>query len=196
MRGLSLLMRKYFVPKVLIIGLAFGFVGMLTMWAELRVPLIPSQDIGADARELFVVIGAALTGPIGGALTGLVSASYSVFSDAEMQFAALMAHTLAGAALGWVYRWRQGTWTFILVWLGCVALYYVVLVGVFVSMGYFLFPQMAQEVAGVDPLWLGYWRVALSAVPEFLFTFAVTTIAMLALPRKYRQPLWRTEQPD
>lgn len=184
--------KKYFVPKALIAALVFGFLGVLTLWAEMRVPLIPSQNIDADVRELFVVIGAALTGPIGGALTGFVSASHSVFSDAKMQFAALLAHILAGAALGWVYRQRQDTWTFILAWLGCVALYYAMLVGIFVGMGYFLFPQMAQEVAGADPLWLGYWRVILSALPEFFFTFAVTTVAMLALPRKYRQPLWKS----
>lgn len=191
--------KQFASSRALLMALIFGLLGVLTLWVDLRIPILPAQNIAADTREIFVVLGAALTGPLGGAIAGGVSALYSPQSTPMLHLSTWLAHSMAGLALGWVYRLVQVRWEwprFLLFWAKCVLVYYLVLVSVFIFSVFFLVPALASQIAGPEasPAW-GYFILATSVLPETLFIFLFTSVVMIALPRKYRSPVWQLSLP-
>jgi LytS/YehU family sensor histidine kinase len=178
-------------PRTLLLALAFGLLGLLTLWGDLRVQVLPQYNIAGDVREIFVVLGAALTGPFGGALVGGISALYSPVSDPVLHFSSWLAHVLAGLSLGWVYQSvrKFSGWRFLLNWLTSVLTYYLILVATVLINLHLLAPAFLAQLAGAKALpWLGDYRMAVAVFPELLVVLFFTLIVMLALPIYYRRP--------
>ncbi len=178
--------------KSILIGAIFGLFGLLTLWADMRIPIMPSLNIAADAREFFVVLGAWFGGPIGGLLAGSISAFYSPIGDAMLHFSTWIAHTLAGFALGMVYlpKYKNLGWLkFSLLWASCILIYYATLLGVVSISITLLKPEFIHQLAGVgQPLIKGYLTLFLGAFPEAMYIFFFSLITLLALPQHYRNP--------
>ena len=199
MKNLGTPWKSWLHWRVLLIGIGLGLVGAVTLWAEMRIPLYPQLNIAADVREFFVVIGAWYLGPIGGLLTGAVSAAYSPIANPFLHFSSWIAHSLAGLALGLVYSPRNDLTArnFVFLWVRAILTYYLVLIVVlivFISLlvpSFFLSPDLPGGTV------LQNYVVFISAVlPELGFVLVLTLIGMLALPKKYRKPLWSVDKPN
>ena len=87
--------------NVIIVTLFFSGAAFFVRWAELAIPIM-GTDMKTDPRELFVTLGAALMGPIGGIIIGIaadlahITPGVSVFS--------FIAHAVAGAWVGVAYK--------------------------------------------------------------------------------------------
>ncbi len=187
--------RAYVSPQVILIAATFGLIGMSTQLADMRVPILPAYGISADSREIFVVLGAVFSGPVGGALTGCISALYSPFTNPLLHWFVLLAHTLAGCAIGWIYGNvdnRERVRRFALDWFKCILGYYLVLVATFTLCSGLFVPSLLQGIAGPGiPVWRGYLILVGSALPEAIFILVITLVVMLALPVHYRVPIWK-----
>lgn len=190
--GLSV-WRRWANPRLLLVSIIFGLVGMLTLWAGMRLPIVPSANIAADAREIFVVLAAGLTGPLGGLLAGAIASLYSPSADVGLRFCTWLAHTLAGFSLGLYFRALSlpyRGWRFLFFWLSSVSVYYAVLVGVFTLSASLVSPLFVVALAQPEGIFaLGMLRLALSALPEMAFIMAFTATIWMALPLWVRKPL-------
>ncbi len=200
MKGLIAFWKSWFYWRALLIGILMGLMGAMTLWADMRIPLYPQLNVAADVRELFVVLGAWYTGPIGGMLAGAVSALYSPVSDPSLHFSTWLAHTLAGLSLGLVYlpgRTNLAGKHFIVAWARALLTYYLVLVTVVMASISLLVPSFfATMTQPENPLVQGYINFLLAVLPELGFVFVLTAIGLLALPRIYRKPLWDVDKPN
>ncbi len=145
-----------FSPVTLLIALVFGLIGTLTLWANMRIPSVWGSDVAADVREIFVVLGAALTGPLGGAVAGLVSAFYSPAPLPVLHGITMIAHSLAGLVLGWVFvrvRPTHANVDFFLKWFGCISLYYLTLVLSFLVLASLFAPLWINQADTGGPPW-------------------------------------------
>ena len=185
--------------QTLLIGALFGMVGSVTLWADMRIPLVPQLNIAADVREIFVVVGAWYTGPIGGLLAGAISALYSPIGQPALHISTWVAHAMAGLALGLAYSTKTDRLSginFVLTWARAVLTYYLVLL---VTLGLcfsLLAPSFLKMVAGPEGTLLQGWLTLVSsALPEMGFVFLITVIGFMALPKKYRKPIWNVDKP-
>ena len=55
----------------LFVVFGFGAAAFLVRWAGLTIPII--GEVNIDPREMFVTLGAALTGPVGGLVIGFLA---------------------------------------------------------------------------------------------------------------------------
>lgn len=186
--------------KTLLTGIIFGLFGLLTLWADMRIPIVPDSNIAADTREIFVVLGAWFGGPIGGLLAGGVSALYSPIGDPALHFSTWIAHSLAGLALGLVYlpKHKNLPWLkFVVLWAFCVLVYYLSLVFVVTVAITLLKPEFIIQLAGPNNnLLQGYMLFFSGAYPEMVFVFLLTLFSLLALPKQYRKPVWDVDKPS
>lgn len=200
MKSLVALWKSWFYWRALLVGVLMGVVGTITLWADMRIPLYPRLNIAADVRELFVVLAAWYTGPIGGMLAGAASALYSPVNDPLLHFSTWLAHTLAGFSLGFIYLPGRTDLTgksFIVTWAKAVLIYYLVLMTVVMSSISLLVPSFFLSIIQPgDSLFQGYLSFLSAALPELGFVFALTLIGLLALPRIYRKPLWDVDKPN
>ena len=200
MKSLVAFWKSWFYWRALLIGVLMGVVGTVTLWADMRIPLYPRLNIAADVRELFVVLGAWYTGPIGGMLAGAASAIYSPVNDPLLHFSTWLAHTLAGLSLGLVYlpgRTNLAGKNFVVTWVRAILTYYLVLVTVVMASISLLVPSFFLSMTQPgDSLFQGYITFLNAVWPEMGFVFVITTIGLLALPRIYRRPLWDVDKPN
>jgi uncharacterized membrane protein len=178
--------------QIIVVALAFGTATLLVMAAGLLIPVY-GELIHIDPREIFVTLGSALTGPLGGMIIGLMAHSW--FAGRDFQVVSLLIHVLGGLWAGvaykkWVFERLKMPWQ-LLGWLGVVfAYYFVILFFGFVSGVYILFPELFAELFGTRSPWQAYAGLAQAAAPEFVITAVTTTVIFIILPPKYRRPLW------
>lgn len=192
--------RRWFNLRALLVGAILGMFGTITLWADMRIPQIPALNIGADVREIFVILGAAFGGPFGGLLAGAFSALYSPVGDFRLHLATWLSNTLAGFSLGLAYRPLREEIkgiAFIGVWTRSLIVYYLTLLScVTVFIGIFspkFFLPLAGPSGGIFMSYLNFW---LAALPEIAFVIPITLVLMLALPHGYRKPLWDVDKPN
>ena len=87
--------------KIIITALTFGAAGWLVLTVGIFIPII-GTEVFADPHELFITLGAALTGPIGGALVALLADSARPLSN--FKTFAIIAHILGGLWMGFAYK--------------------------------------------------------------------------------------------
>ena len=63
---------RFFSVRILVTAVGFGVAGGLLLLAGLTIPIIGTQ-ISIDPHEIFITLGAAFAGPVGGAITALIS---------------------------------------------------------------------------------------------------------------------------
>lgn len=165
---------------------AFGGAALAVVLAGLTIP-IPGTPVVTDPREIFTTIGAALTGPIGGIVVGILAG----IAEPGIPIASLLAHIIGGIFGGFAYknfawRFRDRKPLSLTLWALQVVVYYWVIVVPLFALGLVLFYP--------DPEYGGFLALMLSleayVIPEMILTVAVTTILMASLPERYRRPLW------
>lgn len=168
------------------IAAAFGGAALAVVLAGLTIP-IPGTPVVTDPREIFTTTGAALTGPIGGIVIGILAG----IAEPGIPIASLLAHIIGGIFSGiayknfaWRYRARRAL--SLVLWALQVVLYYVVFVVPLFALGLVMFYP--------DPEYGGFMALMLTlqayVVPEMTLTVVVTTILMASLPERFRRPLW------
>ncbi len=184
--------------KVIAVSFAFGGVALIIVLAELFVP-IPGTGVVTDPREVFTTLGAALTGPVGGLIVGILAGIGEAFigTPAErIPLASLIAHLAGGLWMGWAYKKlvfnRLQMPTLVLGWAGLVAVYYIAFAIPGFVIGQLLFypDQYAAFYGEGASLFGAYLTLAQGVVPEALLTTLITSLVIVALPRRYRRPLW------
>ena len=168
------------------VAAAFGGAALAVVLAGLTIP-VPGTPVVTDPREVFTTTGAALTGPIGGIVIGLLAG----IAEPGIPLASLLAHIIGALWSGWAYknlswRFRQNNGTRLALWVVQVVVYYVVFVVPLFSLGVILFypdPANGSFFGLLATLEAG-------VVPEMIFTSVVTTIIMASLPERFRRPLW------
>jgi LytS/YehU family sensor histidine kinase len=165
---------------------AFGGAALAVVLAGLTIP-IPGTPVVTDPREIFTTIGAALTGPIGGIVVGILAG----IAEPGIPIASLLAHIIGGIFSGFAYknlawRFRDRKPLSLALWALQVVVYYWVIVVPLFALGLVLFYP--------DPEYGGFLALMLSleayVIPEMILTVVVTTILMASLPERYRLPLW------
>ena len=176
----------------LLVVVGFSAAAFLVRWAELVIPVIGTLAY-TDPREIFVILGAAVTGPVGGLVIGFFSGLPAV--SIVLGPASLIAHSVSGLLLGSLYkpvynRWRMPI--LLSVWVGLVtAYYYIFLLPTFLATISLADPGGIAVIFGLDlSTFQAYRSLGQAAFPEVLATLIVTSIILIALPGKYRRPLW------
>lgn len=175
--------------KRTLVALCFGGAALLVMAADLYL-FVPGTQIVTDPRELFVTLGAALTGPLGAVIIGLMAGAHHPIPH----FSPVVIAAHVGGAL-WMnssYRWllhkNLGSLKLLLGWGGLVMVYYFgVLVPLLTALT-FLTPRLDGVIfsAGAT-LWQSLWDVASGAVPEALLTTVVTAVMLALLPQRFKK---------
>jgi hypothetical protein len=163
------------------IALLFGCAAAAATLLPLAIP-IGIRDMQLDLGEVFVTLGAALGGPIGGLMVGFLKGiSYSPERNVP-------SHMLAGFVWG---IWYTHLWKFtadhangkrirIALWAITVPFYYYVLL-----LPLYLWIQASLTQSQFTSLFM---EVAPLVLPEIVTTIIITGIILLALPDKYSMP--------
>jgi hypothetical protein len=151
--------------------------------AGLTIP-IPGTGVVTDPREIFVTLGSALTGPLGAVIIGVFA---GIAEPGGIPLASLLGHLAGALWIAFSYKKlvyeRMEMPVRLVGWIVLVVIYYYV----FVVSGFVI--GLAVFYGEADPIGL-YLALAKGVIVEVLITTAVTTLALIALPRKYHRPLW------
>lgn len=193
-----------------VLGAALGLLDMVSLAVNFLIPLGPYGATGP--QEVFVIISAALGGPLGLLVANFLQELGIYFFFLKTQFlleqmpstgvlfatADFAAHLLALLAVAYGYRFMhqrvQKVSTFCAGWVLIVVIYYALLVLLQSSLIGLIIPD-------IPPLSVLY----LNNLSEFLVVTIISTLIWVALPMRYRRPLWyepkqakdlRVETPD
>lgn len=181
-----------FSPRAIGAAAVFGAAALLVVLAGLTIP-IAGTSVVTDPREVFTTLGSALSGPVGGVLVGVLA---GIREPDGMAGPSMLAHVLGCVWVGWAYKHlvynRLEMPALLLGWVALVLSYYFVLVVPgFVVGAYALRPDAYAASYGEGAsLATAYRILARGALPEALITSLFTALLLLALPRRYRRPLW------
>ncbi|WP_300450210.1 hypothetical protein [Accumulibacter sp.] len=179
------------VLKTLAVALPFGLTAFLCVFGSLTLQT-PGTEMILDPREIFVVLGAALTGPLGALLIGTLAGIYDPVPDV---YPVTIAMHVAGA-LWMAFAYKKlvfeniTSWLLFPAWSGLVAVYYfVILLPVMVfgsSLSPELFAHLFPDNTPPQAL-LAFYGLAW---PEFILTSVTTTAILALLPKRLRKPRW------
>ena len=183
---------SFFSVKALLVALAFGLAALAVVVAALTIP-IRGTNVVTDPREIFTTTGAALTGPLGGVLIGVLA---GIREPGGVVYASLLAHIAGGLWMGLaykklVYRYLDmpgicGGWIVLV-----LVYYYVFVIPGFVIGQSLFYPQSFIDSYGAGTSLAGAYAIlGGGALPEALLTTLVTTLVFIASPRRLRRPLW------
>lgn len=184
--------------RVIAVSIAFGGVALIIVIAELFVP-IPGTGVVTDPREIFTTLGAALTGPVGGLIVGILAGVGEAFIGVpagRIPLASLIAHIGGGLWMGWAYKKlvfnRLRMPSLVLGWAGLVLVFYFVFAvpGFVIGQSLFYPEQYTAFYGEGASLVEAYMTLAQGAVPEALLTVLITSLVLVALPKGYRRPRW------
>jgi LytS/YehU family sensor histidine kinase len=174
--------------RLLVVSVLFGLIGLLMIWAKLFI-VIPGFKAITDARSVFVLLGAALTGPVGGVITGAISALAD--PPAETRWFSVANHAATAMFIGWAYVKfvvpRRSMTSRLLSWAMLVTVFYFVLPIIGLYFVYLVDPQLF--VGLVPPnvtIGEAYLQLTNAWLPEYVLTLLVTSAAD-ALPNLGRR---------
>ncbi len=168
----------------------FSLAAFLVRWAGLTIPVVGTQA-NVDPRELFIILGAAMTGPVGGAVIGF----FADLSTLPIGLSSMIAHIVGGFLFGLLYRpiYNRLRMPALLVgWSGLVVAYYnFFITPAFITALWFGKTVTISTVFGQDlSFFQAYTIIVQGNLPELVANLFVTAIVFIALPEKYRRPLW------
>ncbi|MGW8225115.1 MAG: hypothetical protein ACWGOY_05255 [Anaerolineales bacterium] len=191
-------MRKtIWIPLVL--GGVLGLLDFVSLAVNFLIPLGPFGATGP--QEILVMMAAALGGPLGFSVAQIFHdlGIYLYFLNTQLspgQMASLevlfaladfSAHILALSVIAWGYKFlhqrAQKIYTFCAGWILIVTIYYTLL-ALLQSLLIGLVVQVKHPLSEL------FWN----NLPEFLVGTLITTLILVALPNKYRKPLWIKQQ--
>jgi riboflavin transporter FmnP len=165
--------------RQIVIAVAFGIAAAII---SLTIKFPIGQEMFLDPGEIFVTLGAALSGPIGGIIVGLLKGL--VYAPERN----IPSHILAGFIWGIWYLYmckltvnrKNGKWIRIALWVITIPIYYYVLllplyVWIYASTITTSFAQL-------------FMKVAPAIIPEMIMTIIVTAIILAILPKKFTAP--------
>ncbi len=188
--------RKYLhdvlTARAIAAALVIGLAAYVLIIGGVRL-LVPGTVFYTDPREVFMTIGAALTGPVG----TLILAFFLGIARSAMEGIPyrVLAYLVGGLCIAVSYRSllhrRLPMPWLVLGWAVTIPLYYFVtaVVGLGVP---FLFDRTAYAamIGGDRPLLESLLFLGSALRYEVIFTGVVTSVFWSALPRRYRIPLW------
>lgn len=184
---------KELIPiKSLVVAIIAGLLSLFTIYLDIHF-YIPGTNALSDAREIFNSLGAAITGPVGGFIIGTISCLIAP-SD-EIKLYIMFQHWVSAVWIGWAFKKlvydNYKMPAIILGWVLLMFVYYapVYLPGYFIT--YYFFPDVYETLIGgpfnpietLIKLYKGW-------IPEFIFTTVYTALILIALPHRFRKPLW------
>jgi hypothetical protein len=181
----------------LIGGLIFGALSFLITVADITIKI--ASDIILGPWEIINTLSAALFGPIGLLITELgldisayfylIKGVYPAPQDLYFMIGDFVAHTLALLLVAVGYRLiyqRMKMPGLLAGWILIMTVYYIV--EIFLAVTLFRF-----AVPGLDTS----YAFAFSTVRvEFPLVLAITSLILLALPKRYRRPQWYRSVPE
>lgn len=179
-------------PRVILVAAVFGGVSLLTIVSGLHFR-VPGTGTITDPREIFVILGAALTGPLAGMLTGLLASLADPGSS--IRFHVIATHIIGCVWVGYAYRRvvypRRTIAGFLAAWNGVVFIYYFLCSLPVLVVERVAFPAFFQTiVSGGGPFLAAVLHLYEGWVMEYLLTAVTTSVVLLILPAGYRHPLW------
>ena len=167
----------------IIVATVFGLIALAIVLAGFIIP-IPGTGIVTDPREIFVSIGAALTGPLGALIIGILA---GIAEPGGIPLASLLGHIAGALWMAFAYKKfvyeRMQMPSRLAGWVALIVVYYYV----FVVPGFVI--GLAVFYGEANPTSL-YFALAKGVITEALITITITTLAILALPQRYHKPLW------
>jgi len=177
--------------KTLAIALPFGLAAFLCVYGGLTTN-IPATQITTDPREIFVALGAALTGPVGALLIGVLAGSYDPLPG--FYPVTIAAHVAGALWMAFAYKKlvfdKFSCWLFFPAWIGLIAVYYLGVVIPVLVFGASLSPELFARVFPDSTPGQALLDLYASVWPELSFTSVVTTVFLSLIPKKSRKPLW------
>lgn len=185
-------LRALATSRILLAAVCFGAAALFTALAGLQVR-IPGTGLIADPREVFVTIGAAFTGPVGGVIIGILSGLGE--PDPSVWLYVMAMHIVGCVWIGWAYKRlvhdRLRMPAFLLGWNAVLAVYYFVCTLPVLLVVRLLFPEFfASVVAQGLPLADALAILMRGWIFGFVLTACATSLVFLVLPRHFRAPLW------
>lgn len=181
------------VSKVNIItAFVFGLLAYLIVEFEIFYYVSGSRLI-SDPREIFVLIGSALTGPVGGLIIGIISTLSSPVP--ELYTYTMLQHIFGGVLIGLLYRRiycrKINLLVFIFQWvLLAISYYFIFYIPLFLAV-YFFDNSLYQVITNNGyPVFHALYKIYKGFLPEFIITTVITSLVMIALPENYIKPLW------
>ena len=90
-------------PYLLVLA-AFSAATFLVRYIGLKIPVVGTEVANIDPREVFVTLGSAFTGPVGGIVIGFFGGVSS------LALATVVAHMVAGLVIGFLYKPVYNRW--------------------------------------------------------------------------------------
>jgi PAS domain S-box-containing protein len=192
MKELTGSIKRLLPLKPAILAIIFGLIKLLTVYLGIRVYL-PGSIGSTDPGEIFNLIGAAITGPAGGIIISIIS--IIKVSQPDFRIYIFITHLVSIVFIGIAYKKllyeRYDMPLFSIVWLALILIYYFLSVEVMNSLYYFFYPSLYYKLAGANiSLLQSMLNNFLNYLPEIFLTAVITTLILIALPDKYRKPLW------
>jgi hypothetical protein len=153
---------------------------------------IPGTAVLTDPREVLVLLGAALAGPVAAPFIGIASGLWST-DPGLIPFGAGV-HAAAALGAAFLYRplaTRVAMPRFVVGWIAIVAIYYLAFSPLILIGLHAFAPATFARLVGPGAPWPGVLGDVLAGwLPEFGFTAVVTSAILIALPARLRRPLW------
>jgi hypothetical protein len=182
----------------LVLGITLGLLDFLSLGVHWVIRIANFGAIGP--QETLVIISAALGGPLSGIVTNfLQELGMHIFLlkgdfpgqpqlEVLISIADFIAHTIALLAVAYCYRFlhqrTKKAYIFFAGWILIVVIYYILLLPLQSLLHNFLVPDL-----------LLLSTLVRGAPPEFLMVAIISTLILIALPVRYRRPLWIDVQP-
>jgi hypothetical protein len=183
----------------LVLGIALGLLDYVSIAVHFVLPT--SEETFVGPQEVFVLVSAALGGPLGLFITSLFQeAAVHLFllkgqlppEQAPLEIfvstADFIAHLLAGLPVVYCYRFlhqrAKRAITFSVGWIPIVMIYYALLLSLQSLLYNIVIPGMLPLFVWVQ-----------SSLMEVLVAAIISSLVWIALPARYRRPLWIDVQP-
>ena len=188
---------KKTIWRPLVLGVVFGLLaGIATVTGlSFLTPGITQNAIGFYVT-LFL-LAAALGGPLAGAIAPAIMMIISaLFGPPEMKeiitipavfWSNLLALVITVTLVGFAYRLifdRLKMPAPLLAWAGIVIAYYLISIPASIIPQYYLSGDPTSEIL---PAVLGAYKIY---IPQAIFDICFTSLVFIALPARYRRPLW------
>jgi hypothetical protein len=183
----------------LVLGAVLGLLDMVSWAVNFTIPVGPYGATGP--QEIFITMSAALGGPLGLSATCLLHEAGNYFFGLKALFspeqmastgtyystADFSAHILAALPVAYGYKYlhqlAKKAHVFFGGWILIIVFYYILLVLLqFILIGFVI------DLPTLSALYRNF-------LPEFLVVAIISTLIWVALPRRYRKPLWYEQQP-
>jgi PAS domain S-box-containing protein len=190
--------RALATPRILLVAVSFGAAALFTIVAGLS-GRVPGTSVFTDPREIFVTIGAAFSGPVGGVIIGILAGLGD--PDPSVRLYVIALHIVGCLWIGWAYKRlvhdRLRMPAFLLGWNGILFVYYFVCAIPVLGAVRLFFPDFFARILPQSlPLSEGVVILMRGWVLEFVLTAIPTSLIFLVLPRYFRVPLWSFGQKE